>query len=49
VKQLRQSKRLQLRLRLEVPSLWWPHLQGLWPWFLVLAAVRQAIVLATWE
>jgi hypothetical protein len=24
-----------LHLRLGVPSLWWPHLQGLWPWFLL--------------
>jgi hypothetical protein len=47
--QLHQLKRLRQHLRLEAPSLWWPHLQGLWPWSMVLAAARQATALATLE
>jgi hypothetical protein len=49
VKQLRQLKRLRQRLRLEVPSLWWLHPQGLWPWFLALALAMQATALVTLE
>jgi hypothetical protein len=36
-----------LHRRLGVPSLWWLRLQVLWLLFLVLAVVRQAIVLVT--
>jgi hypothetical protein len=49
VKRLHQLKHLRQPLRLEVPALWWPPQQGLWPWSMVLAAAKQAIALATLE